>query len=142
ELGGVIGAARLRSRSEAGSLPAAEWLPAHDGSGDRAVDVGVAHLDPVPPLVDLGGIERMDSTGQAEIGIVLDPDRVIEIVGTDHAEHRPETLRPAEPRVRRNPQLDAGRPEAGVASDHLRLEQPFLAGIERRERAPEGVARL
>ena len=67
----------------------------------RAVDVGVADLDPLEPAVDLGGVEGVEAAGQPEVGGVLELDGVIEVAARMHPEHGAEALGAVEPRARR-----------------------------------------
>ncbi len=66
ELRDVSRSARLRSPADRRALPTAEGLAPHDRPGDVPVDVGVANLDARQPLLDLGRVERVDPTGEAE----------------------------------------------------------------------------
>src|SRR5699024_12595067 len=68
----------LRAGPDRGILPPAEGLAAHDRSGDRTVHVRVAHLDRFAPLGDRGGVEAVDSAGEADGGTVLPPDRLLQ----------------------------------------------------------------
>ena len=81
-------------------LPAAEGLPLHDGTGHVAIHVCIADLDAFQPPLDLVLVERLDATGQAQVAGVLDGDRVVQIVGTNDAEHGAEALSVVEPRAR------------------------------------------
>ena len=129
----VVGAAGLRPAADRGSLPSAERLATDDRPGRVPVDVGVAHLDPLQPALDLALVEAVQAAGQAVVDGVLQLDGVVEVVGAHHAEHRAEALRLVEPRARADADAHAGRPEPVV--DPARLDQPLLAVVERRERA-------
>ena len=77
-------------------------------------------------------------------------DRVVEVVGAHHAEHRAEALGLVEPRALGDAEPDAGRPApardrfavfAGFATGPLAgLDEPPLALVERREAAAAAVS--
>lgn len=63
ELSEVVRAACFGTGADGGSLPSAEGLAVDDGSGDGAVDVGVADFDGFAPLRNFFGVERMNASG-------------------------------------------------------------------------------
>lgn len=69
----VVRAARLRVGADRGFLPTAERLALHDRAGNAAVDVDVARLDAVEPVVDLVAVEGVDARGEAVPGGVTPP---------------------------------------------------------------------
>ena len=143
ELGDVAGSAGLGASTHGGSLPATERLSTHDGAGDVTVDVGVSDLDGFEPPTDLVVVERVDATGQAEVGGVLQPDRIVEVVGAHDPEHRSEALRSMEPRVGAHVEAYAGGPPPTlpVGVETPRLDEPPFSRLERRERTFECAGR-
>ena len=107
----VVGSAGLRAPPDRRPLPAAERLAAHDGAGGVPVDVGVADLDPVEPVLDLGVVEGVDAAGEPVLDGVLQLDRVVEVVGPHDAEHRTEALGVVEPRPGLHPEAHARAPQ-------------------------------
>ena len=98
ELQQVVEPAGLGATADARALPTAEGLAPHDRPGGVAIHVCVADLDPLQPAVGLGGVERVDAAGQAELDGVLELDGVVEIGGPHQPENRPEALGAVEPR--------------------------------------------
>src|SRR5207237_10499810 len=92
----IVRAAGLGSRPHRGSLPSAEWLPAHHRPGDGAIDVCVTNGDALDPMLDLVGIETEETAGEPERHVVLQRDRVIEVFGTHDTQHGTEALRAME----------------------------------------------
>ncbi len=107
----VVRPAGLRPAADRRALPPAERLAADDRTGDVPVDVGVADLDPAQPAIDLVLVERVDPAGEPERRRVLQLDRVVEVVGAHHAEHRAEALGLVEPRPRPHAEAHARRPQ-------------------------------
>jgi hypothetical protein len=105
-------------------------------TGDAPIDVRVADLDALEPAVDLGRIEAEDAAGQAEHDVVLQRDRVVEIVGTHHSENGAEALRAMKEASSTYTQLHAGGPEL-IAPLPARLDEPCLTDIEAGERPLE-----
>src|ERR1700712_59334 len=66
DLRDVVRAAGLGAGADGRGLPPTERLAPHDRAGDVPVDVGVAHLDALQPVRDLGLLERVQTAGQAE----------------------------------------------------------------------------
>ena len=137
ELHDVPGPAGLGSATDVRPLPSTERLALHDGAGDVAVHVGVADLDALEPPVDLGGVERVDAAGEPEVGVVLELDRVVEVVGAHHAEHGPEALGAVEPRTRSH--SDATRRATTVRRrrDRRGSTSQCSPGVERGQRAQQ-----
>ena len=75
------------------------------------VDVGVADLDPLEPVLDLVLVEAVQPAGEAVGGLVLPGDRLVEIGRRHDAEHRTEALGQVERAARRDTGLEPGRPQ-------------------------------
>jgi len=133
----VVRTAGLRSRSDRGPLPPAEGLPLHDRPGDRPIHIGVAHLHPLHPALDLTRIKGVDPTGQAELARIHELDRSIEIGYVDQPEHGAEALRAMEPGAGLDLVAHSGAPQ--VVAEIPGLHQPTFAGIERGERTVESI---
>ena len=133
ELQQVVRPARLRTGSDRRPFPPAERLPLHDGAGRPAIHVRVADLDTLDPVLDLVGVERVEAARQPEVRVVLDVDRMIQIVGADQPEHRPEALRPVVPAAPRDTEPNPGRPQTSAVVEGHRLDQPLLARLEHGE---------
>ena len=133
EAGDVARTAGLGATTDGRALPPAERLALHDGTRDVAVDVGVADLDALQPAVDLGLVEAVQPAGEPEGDGVLDRDRVVEVVGADHAEHRTEALGAVEPRAGLDAERTPGDHSRPLSSRPARLDEPALAGSSGRE---------
>ena len=105
------------------------------------VDVGVAHLDRLAPPRDLALVEAVQTAGQAEVGRVLQLDRLLQRGGAHEPEHGAEDLGAVEEGPRGHPVLDARRPQATGVVELPRLDEPALTGLERRERPEQLAAR-
>src|SRR5699024_1939153 len=95
-----------------------------------AVDVRVADLDVLRPVVDLLVVEAVQTTRQTEAGGVLPLDGLLQRRGVHDAEHRAEALGPVEPGTGADVVADAGAPEAAFPVELLRLQQPGLAVLQ------------
>ena len=126
----VTGPARLGAGTDGRPLPATERLALHDRPGDVPVDVGVAHLDPIQPPVDLVRIEALDAAREPIGHVVLQVDRVLEVVGPHHAEDRPEALGLVEPRPVADAEANAGTPGGAAGVELTRFDEPPLAALE------------
>src|SRR5439155_21226950 len=73
-------------------VEAAERMSARERSGAFPVDVQVADVEPPSRLLDAVPISCEDRTGQAELRVVRDVERVAEVARADDREHRPEDL--------------------------------------------------
>ncbi len=133
----VVRAAGLGAGSDRGALPAAERLALHDRARDPAVDVEVARLDGLEPLLELARVEAVQARGESVGDRVLEADGLLERAGAHHAEHRSEELGEVEVRPGLHAVADAGRPEAAGLVLGLRLHEPLLADAELRERVLE-----
>src|SRR5262245_17876211 len=111
ELERVVRAAGLGAGTDRRGFPTAEGLARDDRSRRVTVDVEVAGLDPVEPVIDLAIIQRLDPARQAERGVVREVDRLVQITGAHEPEHGAEALRTMEERAATHPKLDAWRPE-------------------------------
>ena len=141
EGGDVVRPTRFGGRADHRTLPSPERLALHDRPRDTSVDVEVARFDGLEPVLDLVWVERMQPRRQTELGAVLDPDRVAEVVGPDDAEHRAEAFGASEPGTGLHADPDPRRPEPAVVGATCRLEQPTLARFEPGERSLERLAR-
>ena len=126
----VIGTTGLGAQAHGGTLPAAEGLPLHDRTGDPAVHVQIARLDPIHPVQDLVRIQGMDAGGQAVVHGVLQFQGVVQIVRAHQAQHRTEALGQVEERTGPHTRADTGAPQLAGIVQLLGLDQPFLAGLE------------
>src|SRR5271169_3191889 len=70
----------------------AKGMRAHHGARALAIDVQVADVELVHRALLLLRRTGIDSAGQAEFRVVGDLERVIEIAGLGHRQHRPEDL--------------------------------------------------
>ena len=126
----VVRAACLGTWAHDGLLPAAEGLTLDNGAGDAAVDVGVADLDVVDPVLDLIVVEGVDAAGQTVAGGVLPLDGLLEGFGVHDAEHWAEALVEVEPGARLHTIADAWGPQGAFLIELFRLEQPALARLQ------------
>ena len=136
----VVRTARLRALADDRALPTAEGLALHDGARDPAVDVDVARLDPVEPLVDLVRVEGVQARGEAVLRGVLRLDRLVEGVDAHDAEDRAEVLGEVVLAAGLDARADARAPQAVRVVEAARRDLPLLPGLEGRE-PPEELAR-
>ena len=137
----VVGAAGLGTRTHDGLLPTAEGLALDDGAGNPAVDVGVAHLDVVHPVLDFLVVERVDAAGEPVTSGVLPRDGLLEGVCMHDAEHWAEALVHVVPGTRLYVIANARGPQGALLVELLRLEQPRLAWLQPGQAAQELLAR-
>ena len=105
------------------------------------VDVDVAGLDAVEPRGDFLAVEGVDAGGEAEAGGVLPLNRLVQVLGVHDAQHRAEALVLVVPGARLHTVADAGGPELALVVELARLQQPFLARLQRGQAALELLAR-
>src|SRR4051812_30508356 len=114
----VIRTARLGIGS--GHVETAERVRSDHSSGALAVQVQVPYVELVSRPLQLLWRRGVKSTGEAVNRVVRDGERVIEIAGFDHREHRPEDFFLRNARVRSNIRDDCGLQEVSIACLLLR----------------------
>ena len=140
DLRDVVRSTGLGAGADGRRLPAAERLALHDRPGDVPVDVRVAHLDALQPVVDLGLVERVQTAREAERDGVLQVDRLVERLDAHDAEHRPEALGGVEPRAGGDAVLHARGPQPALVVELPGRDEPRLPRVERGQR-PQQLAR-
>lgn len=125
----VVRAACLGAWAHDGLLPAAEGLTLDNCAGNPAVDVGVANLDVVDPVLDLIVVEGVDAAGQTVAGGVLPLDGLLEGLGVHDAEHWAEALVDMEPGAGAHVIADTRGPQSPVLVQLLRFHEPRLARL-------------
>ena len=129
-LGDVVRAAGLRPGADGRTLPPTEGLALHDCTGDAALHVGIAHLDPLAPIGGLVAVDGVDATGQSEASGVLPLDRLVQVLGMHDARDRAEGLVLVVPAARLHVIANARAPQGPGLVQLLRLDQPLLALIQ------------
>ena len=137
----VVRAASLGARSHDGLLPPAEGLALNNRTGDAAVDVGIAHLNVVDPVLNLGVVKRVNAAGQAIAGVILPGNSLFQGIGVHDAQDGAEALVLVVPRARLHIIADARGPQGAFLVELFRLEQPLLARLELGQTAQELLAR-
>ena len=118
----VVRAAGLSTRAHDGLLPTAEGLALHNRAGNAAVDVGIAHLNVVDPVLNLGVIKRVDAASQAIAGVVLPGNSLFQRIGVHDAKDGAEALILVVPGARLHIIANARGPQGAFLVELFRLE--------------------
>src|SRR5262249_50097341 len=107
----IVRPAGLCAWPHIGRFPAAKGLTPHHGPSDRAVDIGVPHLDLILPARNLAVIQGVNPASEAEGDSVGKRYGFVDILGPHEPQHWAEAFGGMEERTGLYAELDAWGPE-------------------------------